>query len=87
MLIYRPLLCSLSEVHDELGLLGIDDAEIHALVDDLDLRPLVKDYFYTKYAIARARNRSAGDLIKQIKNVYQPKTIRKEVTGRLFEDY
>lgn len=72
---------SSEEVHTELSLLGVS-VEVHALVDDLDLKPCVIDYFARRYVVNSACNRYSGSLIS--KYVYQPKTIRKEVSGRLF---
>ena len=66
-----------AEVHAELTLLGVNSPEVHALVDDLSLDiGSVPSWF-------RLVLRSFKS-VKFPKHVYQPKTIRKEVCGRLF---
>lgn len=66
-----------SEVHTELTLIGVNSPEVHALVDDLHLDVGRVPFWYC------SRLRSFKP-VKFPKHVYQPKTIRKEVCGRLF---
>lgn len=68
-----------SEVHAELTLIGVNSSEVHALVDDLGLDIGPVPFWFR--LVLRPR-RILNPLPK--KNVYQPKTIRKEVCGRLF---
>lgn len=67
----------ISEVHAELTLIGVNSPEVHALVDDLRLYIGHVPFWYC--SVLRRLNP-----VKFPKHVYQPKTIRKEVCGRLF---
>lgn len=66
-----------SEVHTELTLIGVNSSEVHSLVDDLglDIGPVP---FWFRCLLRSCK------VVKLPKNVYLPKTIRKEVCGRLF---
>ena len=65
------------EVHAELTLLGVNSPEVHSLVDDLQLDFGSVPFWFR--CLLRPRI-----VVKLTKNVYLPKTIRKEVCGRLF---
>lgn len=66
------------EVHSELTLLGVNSPEVHALVDDLDLDIGPVPFWFR--LILKPRK----IVVLSRKNVYQPHTVRKETTGRLF---
>lgn len=66
-----------SDLHSELTLLGVNSAEVHALVDDLDLDIGPVPFWFR--CLLKPRK-----VVKLPKNVYQPHTVRKEVCGRLF---
>lgn len=68
-----------NELHSELTLLGVNSSEVHALVDDLglDVGPVP---FWFRLVL---RPRKIFNPLPK-KNVHIPKTIRKEVCGRLF---
>lgn len=66
-----------SELHSELTLIGVNSIEVHRLVDDLDLDFGPVPLWFR--LILKPRK-----IIKIPKRVYQPHTVRKEVSGRLF---
>lgn len=66
-----------SEVHSELTLLGVNSPEVHCLVDDLQLDIGSVPLWFR--LLLRSKKK-----INLPEHVYQPKTIRKEVCGRLF---
>lgn len=67
----------LSEVHNELTLLGVNSPEVHALVDDLHLDfGSVPDWLRDLLRVPSVQKFPAY--------VYSPHTSYKEKTGRLF---
>ena len=79
---------SRSDIHAELDLLGVS-SEVHALVDDLELVPLVvnpwklnriRKLAFESYSSEVARRLS----LPVVRNVYRSDLSSKEATGRLF---
>lgn len=81
--IRRKLNFTNSEVHDELSVLGVS-SEVHALVDDLDLVPLVVDERLKRFVINRAHTLTITQSLKQY--VHKSDDYVQEVQGRLFEE-
>lgn len=71
-----------AEVHDELSFLGVS-SEVHALVDDLGLVPVVDDPGRT-WRVKRKAWLKTCSAITVKEHVYQPHTIKEEKVGRLF---
>lgn len=80
--IKRYLNLTPEEVHADLSSLGVS-AEVHALVDDLELVPEVVDERMKRFAIARAFNRYSWD-ITLMNYVHKSDDYVQEVQGRLF---
>lgn len=81
MRLFRVLDLSPAEVHADLSTLGVSP-EVHALVDDLELVPIVVDERLKRFIIARAVNQTSRDLVTEY--VRPPYHAEKEETGRLF---
>ena len=73
-----------AEVHADLSLLGVS-SEVHALVDDLELVPVVVDERMKRFAIARAFNRYSWEITLK-DYVHKSNDYVEEVQGRLFEE-
>lgn len=82
--VYTPLVnLTRQEVHDELYSIGVSCFEVHALVDDLDLVPLVFDEEKKRRIIDLSCVRYARELtfFSYVRKPYHPE---KEECGRLF---
>lgn len=81
--IKRHLNLTPAEVHEELSFLGVSP-EVHALVDDLELVPVVVDERMKRFAINRVHTLTISQSLKQY--VHKSDDYVQEVQGRLFEE-
>ena len=81
--VFTPLVhLSPAEVHADLSLLGVS-SEVHNLVDDLELVPLVLDEEKKRRIINKCCLNYSSDLVLS-SYVRKPYHSEKEETGRLF---